>query len=94
MAQHPTANTPRTTSEFRGLKAMFFWLREIGGWGLIAVSLFLMRMGLAFVSDAQNPKIIEAAVILLTALGILRAGVLLIRISTAARLTRSEKQKT
>ncbi|MEQ1824564.1 MAG: hypothetical protein ABL921_01405 [Pirellula sp.] len=67
---------------------MFFWLREIGGWGLVIVALYLVRIGLGYVSDAQNPKIVEAAVIMLTAVGVLRAGVLLIRISTAARVAR------
>ena len=65
---------------------MFFWLRELAGWGLILVALYLVRTGLVFISDMQSPRIVESAVVMLTALGILRAGVLLIRISTAARV--------
>jgi hypothetical protein len=67
---------------------MFFWLRELAGWGLILVALYLVRTGLVFISDMQNPRIVESAVVMLTALGILRAGVLLIRISTAARVAK------
>ena len=68
---------------------MFFWLRELAGWGLILVALYLVRTGLVFISDMQSPRIVESAVVMLTALGILRAGVLLIRISTAARVAKS-----
>jgi hypothetical protein len=67
---------------------MFFWLRELAGWGLILVALYLVRTGLIFISDMQSPRIVESAVVMLTALGILRAGVLLIRISTAARVAK------
>jgi hypothetical protein len=67
---------------------MFFWLRELAGWGLILVALYLVRTGLVFISDMQSPRIVESAVVMLTALGILRAGVLLIRISTAARVAK------
>ncbi|MCF7960415.1 MAG: hypothetical protein K9M08_06695 [Pirellula sp.] len=67
---------------------MFFWLRELAGWGLILVALYLVRTGLVFISDMQSPRIVESAVVMLTALGILKAGVLLIRISTAARVAK------
>jgi hypothetical protein len=70
---------------------MFFWLREIAGWGLVLVSLYLVRIGLVFISDMQNPRIVESSVIMLTSLGILRAGVLLIRISSASRIARTDK---
>jgi hypothetical protein len=69
---------------------MFFWLREIAGWALVAFSLYLIRMGLTYVSDLENPRIVEAGVVMLAALGVLRAGILLIRISTAARIARNE----
>jgi hypothetical protein len=65
---------------------MFFWLREIAGWGLVLVALYLIRIGLIFVSDIESPRIVESMVVMLTGLGVLRGGVLLIRVSTAARL--------
>jgi hypothetical protein len=67
---------------------MFFWLRELAGWGLILVALYLVRIGLVFISDMQSPRIVESGLVMLTALGILKAGVLLIRISTAARVAK------
>jgi hypothetical protein len=69
---------------------MFFWLRELAGWGLVLIALYLIRIGLIYVSDMQNPRIVEAAVIMLTSLGVLRAGVLLIRISTATRILHAD----
>ena len=68
---------------------MFFWLREVAGWLLIVVSLFMLRIGLVYLSDNNSPRIIESGVIMLTGLGVMRCGVLLVRISTAARLCRS-----
>jgi len=67
---------------------IFFWLREVAGWLLIVVSLYLIRMGLVFLNDAANPRIIESGVVFLTGLGVMRCGVLLVRVSTAARLSR------
>jgi len=69
---------------------MMFWLREIAGWGLVALSLVVLRLGLGFAMNTEEPKIVEASVVLFASLGFLRAGILLIRISTAARICRME----
>ena len=69
---------------------MFFWAREIAGWLLVVVSLYMIRIGLVFLNDINNPRIIEAAVVMLAGLGVMRCGVLLVRVSTAARLCRDE----
>ena len=65
--------------------AMLLWLRELAGWGLILVSLYLIRVGLVFISDLENPGIVQAAIVLIAAVGVMRCGVFLIRISTATR---------
>ena len=69
-----------------------FWLREIAGWILVLVALYLMRTALGFVADLDKPRIIEAGVFVLAGLGVLRAGILLIRISTAARICRLDRK--
>lgn len=69
---------------------MFFWLREFVGWALVVASLVIVRIALGMVMDIDSPKIFEAGVLVLASLGILRAGILLIRISTAARIARLE----
>ena len=69
---------------------MLFWIREIAGWLLVLVSLVMVWMGLTFVSDSDTPRIVEAGLILFAALGLLRMGILLIRISTAARICLKE----
>jgi hypothetical protein len=65
---------------------MFFWLREIAGWGLVGLSLYMLWIGLGFLSDLSNPKIIESSVLNLAGLGVLKAGLTLIRLSTTARI--------
>ena len=70
---------------------MFFWFREIAGWLLILVSLFMLRIGLVYLNDNNSPRIIESGVVMLAGLGVMRCGVLLVRISTAARLCRDER---
>ena len=69
---------------------IFFWLREIAGWLLVLVSLYMIRIGLIYLNDIQHPKIVESGVIMLAGLGVMRCGVLLIRVSTAARLCQDE----
>jgi len=63
-----------------------FWIREIAGWGLVLFSLYLLRAGMLFVMDLETPRIVESAVIMFAGLGVLRAGIMLVRISTAARV--------
>ncbi len=73
---------------------IFFWVREIAGWFLVLVSLYMIRIGLVFLSDINSPRIIESAVVMLSGLGVMRCGVLLVRVSTAARLFRDESRPT
>lgn len=68
-----------------------FWTREIAGWALVAVSLVLIRVGLTFVTNLDRPRIVEAGVVMFVGLGVLRLGILLIRISTAARICRGDR---
>lgn len=63
---------------------MFFWFREFIGWALLAVALYLISIALQFV---ETRKVIEASVIVFASLTIMRAGILLIRMNTVARIT-------
>ena len=67
-----------------------FWIREIAGWALVIFALVLIQTGLGYLSNLDRPKVVEAGVVMLGGLGVLRAGVFLIRISTAARICQSD----
>jgi hypothetical protein len=69
-----------------------FLAREIAGWVLLLIGVYLLRMGLLFVMDLQAPRIVESAVVSFAGLGVLRAGILLIRISTAARICQLDRK--
>ena len=69
-----------------------FWAREIVGWLLVLFSLYLLRAGLLFVMDLQTPRIVESAVVVFAGLGVLRAGIMLVRISTAARVCQLDRK--
>jgi len=69
---------------------IFFWLREIAGWLLILVSLYMLRIGFVYLNDLVRPGLVESGIVMLTGLGVMRCGVLLVRVSTAARLSRDE----
>jgi hypothetical protein len=71
---------------------MFFWIREIAGWALILVSLYLIATGLSYVSNLKEPRIVESAILMIAAVGVMRCGVLLIRISSAMRVADSMKK--
>ena len=73
---------------------IFFWLREIAGWALFLVALWMIFIGIDFVSDSEKPQIVQAAVVLFAATGVLRVGVLLIRASTAARIVHRDSIET
>ena len=68
-----------------------FWIRELAGWALVVFAIVLIQMGLAYVSNLNRPKVVEAAVIMIAGVGVLRAGIMLIRISTAARICRTDR---
>ncbi|MCA9035765.1 MAG: hypothetical protein KDA91_11580 [Planctomycetaceae bacterium] len=70
---------------------MFFWLREIAGWALVAIALFLINIGLSYVTDMQEPRVVEAAVVMFVGTSVMRAGILLVRVSTAARACRLDR---
>ena len=69
---------------------MFFWVREIAGWLLVLVALYMLRIGLLLLNDVNNPRIFESGVVMLAGVGVMRCGVLLVRVSTAARMCRDE----
>jgi hypothetical protein len=71
---------------------MWFWIREVLGWALVATSLAIINIGINFAKNTEEPKIFEASVVCFAGLGVLKAGTLLIRISTAARLCRMEAE--
>ena len=64
---------------------MFFWIRELVGWGLLASALYLIVIAVRLVGDRQ---VIEASVVVFSSLVVMRTSVLLIRINTAARISR------
>ena len=70
-----------------------FWVREIAGWLLVLIALVLIRTALGYITDLDKPALVEAGILVLAGLGILRAGILLIRISTAARICRLDRPK-
>lgn len=66
---------------------MFFWAREVVGWLLVALSLVLVRAVLQYL---ENRQVVEAGVVVALVIAFLRTGILLVRVSTAARIaTRS-----
>lgn len=69
-----------------------FWTREIAGWALVVFALLLIRLGLNFVTQLDSPKIVEAGVVMFAGMGMLRGGILLVRISTAARVCRMDQE--
>ncbi|MCC6511792.1 MAG: hypothetical protein IT423_22010 [Pirellulaceae bacterium] len=62
------------------------WFREIMGWLMVLVAMYVLRMSFLFITDLESPRVIEAAVLVIAGLGILKAGLVLIRIATAGRI--------
>ncbi len=67
--------------------AVFFWLREVAGWVLAGSGLYLVWMGVAVLQNYEvEPRMIEGSAICFSGIMVLRVGVQLIRVSTAARI--------
>jgi hypothetical protein len=62
---------------------MFFVIREIVGWALVALGLYLFKMTIDYV---ENRKVVEAGVIGFATMTIFRGGIHLVKASTAARV--------
>lgn len=62
------------------------WVREIVGWMFLLLALFLLRTAYLFVTNLETPRVIEAAVLVIAGLGILKGGLVLLRIATAGRI--------
>lgn len=60
--------------------------REIVGWALVSFAIFLIFTGLGYVTNLERPKVVEATAIMFVGLGVMRAGIMLIRLATAARI--------
>lgn len=68
---------------------MLFWIREIAGWFLVLAAFWIAGQGIDYLGDE---KPIQASILMFAALGVLRAGILLVRISTAARICLKERE--
>jgi len=63
---------------------MFFWIREVAGWALLGLSLYIIYLAISFVNNRQ---VFEAGTVMWAALLVMRCGMLLIRLNTVARIT-------
>lgn len=62
------------------------WVREIVGWLLVVVALYLLRTAFVLVTNLETPRVIESAVLVVAGLGVLKGGLALVRIATAGRI--------
>lgn len=62
---------------------MLFWVREIVGWALVMFAIVLVWISLGYISNRQ---VVEGGIVAATSIGLLRTGILLVRMSTAARI--------
>lgn len=72
---------------------MFMLTREITGWILLVIGLFLIWQMVDFVSGDQR-KIIEAIALSIPATIVFRSGVGLLRLTTAAKFAREIKRSS
>ncbi len=60
-----------------------FTIREVAGWALIVLALFLVRSGFEFL---ETQKVVEASVAILAASFIFRGGIHLVKVASAANI--------
>jgi len=62
---------------------MFLRIREFAGWGLVIFGLYLIMTALSYVTNRQ---VVEASAVVFASAISMRAGVMLVRLATAARI--------
>ena len=70
---------------------MRFWIRELAGWLLVGLGLFVFYICLAllYATDQTGrpaPRLIEAAVLMVIGIFVFRGGIHLLKVAMAARL--------
>ena len=64
---------------------MRFWIRELAGWILMALGLYVLFIALVFLVNAP-PRIIEAGPLTLIGIIVFRGGIHLLKVAVAARV--------
>ena len=67
-----------------------FWVREILGWLLVFGAVALVVMGADYLRLKPTPGLVEGSICMFGAAVVMRAGIMLVRVSTAARIVRDE----
>jgi len=70
-----------------------FWIREIAGWLLVLLGLFLMYLCLTFLLN-PTPLIFHAAILTPFSIVIFRGGIHLLKVAVAARISLRVRRET
>jgi len=70
-----------------------FWIREVAGWLLVLLGLYLMFQCLSLLLDPQ-PQIFQAAIITPFSIVIFRGGIHLLKVAVAARISLRVRRET
>jgi len=65
---------------------MRFLMREIAGWLLLIVGLFILYSCFVMLANERPPRIIEAAPLTLIGIIVFRGGIQLLKVAVAARI--------
>lgn len=72
---------------------MFFIAREVIGWVLVAIAVMLIPKVFNHLAN-PTPQVIEAAVVAFVCSLLMRSGIHLVRVSTAARLSMAPRSRS
>jgi hypothetical protein len=75
-----------------------FWVREILGWVLVVIGLYLFMVTVAILltQPPQHPRILEAPALVIIGIIVFRGGIHLLKVAVAARVcmqTQTEAKK-
>jgi len=65
---------------------MRFWTREIMGWMLLLLGLFIFYSCFVMLATERPPRLLEAAPLTLIGIIVFRGGIQLLRVAVAARI--------
>jgi hypothetical protein len=71
---------------------MRFWTRELAGWLLLGLSLYVFYRSYAFLTD-ENHHVLEGGTLTVIGLFLFRGGIQLLRVAVAAQVCAEAQQR-
>jgi hypothetical protein len=72
---------------------MRFWIREVAGWGLVVVGLFIFVLVYGLCNQPRQPMYVEAMIMTVIGIFVFRGGINVLKTAVAARVCQQAQDR-